>query len=56
MEKLFVIYPNPETSEVAGEFETLREALGQPATPGAVIIKNGETLAMENDGLWSLVF
>lgn len=54
--KLFVIYPNPDTSEVSGEFETLRQALSRPATKGAAIIKNGITYAREDRGLWTLVF
>lgn len=50
--RLFVIYENPQTSEVTAEFDSLSEALAHPARPGAEIIRNGITLAKEAGGVW----
>jgi hypothetical protein len=52
--RFITVYENPETSEVAGEFLTLGEALSHPAKPQAEVICNGTTLAKAFEGSWRL--
>jgi hypothetical protein len=49
------VYENPETSEVAGEFTTLAEALMHTPKPVAEIICNGTVLAtVSGENSWVL--
>lgn len=48
------VYENPETSEVAGSFTTLKEALTHPPKPEAEVICNGKVLARVVEGSWEL--
>ncbi len=52
--RLFVVYENPETSEVAEEFRNLADALKFRAKPDAEIIQNGTTMATSEHGKWKL--
>jgi hypothetical protein len=44
------VYENPETSESAGSYTTLEEALKHPPKPAAEIMCNGTTLAKAFQG------
>lgn len=48
----FVVYENPETSEVSAEFDTLEEALTFRAEPRAQIIQNGVVKAVVRRRKW----
>lgn len=54
----FVIYRNPETSEIENgeEYESFPPALAITPSPEAVIIYNGRTMAREQNGKWELTF
>lgn len=51
--RLFVVYEDPDNSEVTEEFETFEEALKFRAKNGAEIIRNGVVLAAFRQG-WKL--
>lgn len=48
----FVVYENPETSEVSGEFNDLASALTFRARRKAQIIQNGVVKAEAKRGRW----
>ena len=53
MKMKFVIYENPETSEVSEEFDSLPEALRMEAAPASEIIQNGVVMAVRGER-WEL--
>jgi hypothetical protein len=50
----FGLYRDPESSEIAGEYPSLGEALLQAPSLGSEIIQNGVVYAREKNGLWAL--
>lgn len=59
--RYFVVYPDPDTSEVHEEFQTFAKALASPAKPGSQIVQNGDVLATvggivnsTENGVWVL--
>lgn len=52
----FVVYSNPETSEVSGEFTSLQHALLTPPSTGAQIVQNGTVMAtVERSAIWACI-
>jgi len=52
--KRFVVYEDPDTSEVAEEFDKLADALKWRAKPGARIVRNGVPMATVIGRRWVL--
>jgi len=52
--KKFVVYEDPDTSEVAEEFNSLADAMKWPAKPDALIIRNGVEMATVVGRRWVL--
>lgn len=50
----YSIYPDPETSEVSEEADSVQKILKYRATPKAEIICNGDTIALEKGRRWEL--
>jgi hypothetical protein len=52
---MICLYPNPETSETAGSYETLWEACQLAArTDGAELVRGGLPLAVSDGERWTL--
>lgn len=50
----FTVYPDPESSETAGEYTTLQDALLARPTTGAEIVQNGTVMATVRLHGWNL--